>query len=83
MLAFDDFRRHLTECVKKLEDERMQLVVMPVGMTSQLQPLDICLNEPFNTNVRQLYNKWMATHCPNAVGTFEADVPVHASPVGG
>lgn len=62
MLVLDAFRGHLTEGVKKkLMDNRTELVVIPGGMTSQLQPLDVCLNKPFKAHVRRLYNEWMAS----------------------
>lgn len=61
MLVLDAFRGHLTESVKKkLDEERTELVVIPGGMTSQLQPLDVCLNKPFKDHVRRLYNEWMS-----------------------
>lgn len=61
MLVLDAFRGHLTEGVKKLIDNRTELVVIPGGLTSQLQPLDVCLNKPFKAHVRRLYNEWMAS----------------------
>lgn len=61
MLVLDSFRGHLTEGVKKLMDNQTELVVIPGGMTSQLQPLDNCLNKPFKAHVRWLYNEWMAS----------------------
>jgi len=32
------------------------IVVMPGGMTSQLQMLDVVVNKPFRDNVKQLYS---------------------------
>lgn len=62
MLVLDAFRGHLTEGVKKkLQEEATDLVVIRGGMTSQLQPLDVCLNKPFKDHVRRLYNEWMAS----------------------
>lgn len=61
MLVLDAFRGHLTLPVKtKLKDVRTELVVIPSGMTSQLQPLDVCLNKPFKDHVRRLYQEWMS-----------------------
>lgn len=59
---------HLTEAVKKLEEEKTKLVIIPRGMTSQLRPLDVCRNKPLKDYVQCLYNKWMssdsvAQHC--------------------
>lgn len=62
LLVLDAFRGHLTEGVKKkLQDDQTELAVIPGGMTSQLQPLDVCLNKPFKDHVRRLYSEWMAS----------------------
>jgi hypothetical protein len=34
------------------------IVVIPGGMTSQLQMLDV-VNKPFRENVKQLYSEWL------------------------
>lgn len=34
--------------------------MIPGGMTSVLQPLDVCLNKPFKANVKRQYTEWMA-----------------------
>lgn len=65
MLVLDAFRGHLTASVKQaLRDGRTDLVVIPGGMTSTLQPLDVVLNKPFKDRVRELYNQWMAGDNP-------------------
>ena len=54
MLVLDAFRGHLTEPVKKqLRDMNGDLVIIPGGMTSQLQVLDVVVNKPFKDNLRQ------------------------------
>uniref|UniRef100_A0A6G5A925 Putative pogo transposable element n=1 Tax=Rhipicephalus microplus TaxID=6941 RepID=A0A6G5A925_RHIMP len=65
MLVLDAFRGHLTASVKEsLRDGRTDLVVIPGGMTSTLQPLDVVLNKPFKDRVRALYTEWMAGDNP-------------------
>ncbi|KAM7314164.1 hypothetical protein ISCGN_003949 [Ixodes scapularis] len=60
MLVLDSFRGHLTAKIKeKLRSSGTDLVVIPGGMTSQLQPLDVMLNKPFKDRVRKLYTEWM------------------------
>uniref|UniRef100_A0A1E1X1Z9 HTH CENPB-type domain-containing protein n=1 Tax=Amblyomma aureolatum TaxID=187763 RepID=A0A1E1X1Z9_9ACAR len=60
ILVLDSFRGHLTPGVKeKLQRDRTHLVVIPGGMTSILQPLDVCLNKPFKDRLRQLYWDWI------------------------
>lgn len=61
MLVLDSFRGHLVEAVReKLKEFRMDIAVIPGGLTSVLQPLDMSLNKPFKDNVRRLYTNWMA-----------------------
>lgn len=60
LLVFDQFRAHLTEETKKLVQEaRTQLAVIPGGLTSQLQPLDVSINKPFKNLMREEWSKWM------------------------
>ncbi|KAH7978248.1 hypothetical protein HPB49_004910 [Dermacentor silvarum] len=64
MLVLDAFRGHLTAGVKQaLRDGRTELAIIPGGMTSTLQPLDV-LNKPSKDWVRELYNQWMAGDNP-------------------
>ena len=45
---FDSFEAHKTEQVKRLlKSENTDLSVIPGGLTSVLQSLDVCLNKPF------------------------------------
>lgn len=60
MLVLDAFRRHLTELKQVLRDGKTDPVIIPGGVTSTSQPLDIMLNKPFKECVRKLYNEWMA-----------------------
>lgn len=52
---------HLTDRVKdRLATTRTDLAVIPGGLTSVLQPLDVCINRPFKTEFRRCYSEWMA-----------------------
>ena len=52
---FDAFEAHKTEQVKRsLKSENTG------GLTSVLQPLDVCLNKPFKDRARQRWMAWMA-----------------------
>jgi hypothetical protein len=47
MLVLDAFHGHLSEEIKvKLERKDWDLVVIPSGMMSQLQPLHVSINKP-------------------------------------
>lgn len=61
LLVVDSFWGHLVEPVRaKLKELHTELAVIPGGLTSMLQPLDVSLNKPFKDNVRRLYAEWMA-----------------------
>ncbi|CAG8810625.1 12418_t:CDS:1, partial [Racocetra fulgida] len=48
LLVFDSFRAHITDAVKKkLQENNNDLVVIPGGLTSVCQPLDVSINRPF------------------------------------
>ena len=44
----DQFKAHVTESTKRLASKlKTHLAVIPGGLTSQLQPLDVSVNKPF------------------------------------
>ena len=54
MLVLDAFKGHHTDSVKnQLRKMNTELVVIPGGMTSVLQPMDISINKPFKDRLRQ------------------------------
>ena len=56
LLVWDSFRAHLTDEVKAdLNRRKIDVAVIPGGLTPVLQPLDKCLNKPFKDNVRRKY----------------------------
>jgi predicted amino acid dehydrogenase len=55
MLVLDNFKAHLTQDVKEeIRKANTDLLVIPGGMASQLQALDVVINKPFKDNLRQL-----------------------------
>ena len=61
LFVLDSFEAHKTEQVKhSFKSENTDLAVIPGGLTSVLQPLDVCLNKPFKDRVRQKWMAWMA-----------------------
>lgn len=61
ILVWDSFKAHLTDKVKKeLQDANTNIIVIPGGLTSILQPLDVCINKPFKDKFRKKYSDWMA-----------------------
>uniref|UniRef100_A0A5S6Q763 DDE-1 domain-containing protein n=1 Tax=Trichuris muris TaxID=70415 RepID=A0A5S6Q763_TRIMR len=60
LLIWDSFRSHTTEVIKNhLKECKVQTAVIPGGLTSILQPLDVCLNKPFKDYLREEWNEWM------------------------
>ena len=57
LLVWDSFSAHLTDTVKQqLRENKAATAVLPSGLTSLVQPLDVCLNKPFKDC---LWEKWM------------------------
>jgi len=61
MLVLDAFKGHLTDSVKnQLRKKKTELVVIPGGMTSVLQPMDVSINKPFKDRLSHQYLTWIA-----------------------
>jgi hypothetical protein len=61
MLVLDAFKGHLTDSVKnQLCKMKTELFVIPGGMTSVLQPMDVSINKHFKDRLRQQYLTWIA-----------------------
>ena len=61
LLVYDAFEAHVTDTVKaSFKRENTELAVIPGGLTSLLQPLDVSLNKPFKDGVRKHWMQWMA-----------------------
>ena len=60
MMVYDSFRGYLEESVKtKFKQHNFHLAVIPAGLTSLCQPLDISINKPFKDNLRKEWHEWM------------------------
>ena len=61
ILILDSFRAHTTvNVIRKLdEDCATSAVIIPGGLTSVLQPLDVSVNKPFKDNLRRLWTAWI------------------------
>jgi len=61
LMVYDSFREHLEESVKqKFHDCRFDLAIIPGGLTSLCQPLDVSINKLFKNNLRKEWHLWMA-----------------------
>lgn len=62
LLVWDMFSAHLENNVKSAAiREGTDMCVIPGGLTSQLQPLDVCLNKPFKDRVRKMWSDWICS----------------------
>ena len=59
MLVWDQFGAHLTDTIKARVKSKTFQAVIPGGLTSILQPLDVVLNKPFKDRVREKWISWM------------------------
>lgn len=58
LLLWDQFRAHKTEAMKKiLQQLKTKQAVIPGGLTPHLQPLDICINKPFQDFMHENWGK--------------------------
>src|SRR5438128_8801238 len=54
-LVLDSFRGHLTDMVKEtFRKSEIDIAVIPGGLTSKLQPLDVMINHSFKAKVSKL-----------------------------
>lgn len=61
LLVYDAFEAHVTDTVKAaFKRENTDLAVIPGGLTSILQPLNVSLNKPFKDGVKKRWIQWMA-----------------------
>ena len=59
-IVLDSFSGHLTDHVKRqLQQQNTEMAVIPGGLTSVTQPLDVCVNKPFKDKLREKWNSWM------------------------
>ena len=73
LLVWDMFKSHLCENIKTtIKRINTDIAVIPSGLTSILQPLDVCLNKPFKDGLRKCWNEWMVSgdHTFTAAGNM-------------
>lgn len=68
MLVWDSFRAHLSAPIlSTLKSLNTEPAVIPGGMTSMVQPLDVAINKPFKDRTRKKWQEWMLAdqhfHC--------------------
>lgn len=61
LLVLDSYKTHTTdESVMHVEDAcNSDLVIVPAGCTSLIQPLDVSVNRSFKSQMRNFWSEWM------------------------
>ena len=60
LLVLDAFRCHTQPEIKqRLAKGNTDIAIIPGGMTSMVQPLDVSINKPFKGLVREKWNNWL------------------------
>lgn len=58
MMVYDSFRGHLEDSIKeKFKENNVNLAVIPGGLTSICQPLDVAINKPFKDHLHQEWHQ--------------------------
>ena len=55
LLVLDSFSAHENDEFLKEARDNIDVVIIPGGCTSKVQPLDVCLNKPFKSMLRQCW----------------------------
>ena len=59
LLVCDQFEAHVTKSTERLATNlKTNLIVIPGGLTNQLQPLDVSVNKPFKGFMHEEWEKW-------------------------
>ncbi|CAH1763281.1 6869_t:CDS:2, partial [Entrophospora sp. SA101] len=62
LFVMDSFEGHKTDSIKKIaQNENTDLAIIPGGLTSVVQPLDVCINKPFKDRLCEKWNTWMSS----------------------
>jgi hypothetical protein len=60
MFAMDAFHGHLSDRIRnRSRNKNTDLVIIPSGMTSQLQSQDVPINKPLKHLVQKHYEAWL------------------------
>ena len=61
LVIFDVFASHCYKSVlDKLKEHNIHQVFIPAGCTSELQPLDLVVNDQFKGKMKALFSEWYA-----------------------
>src|SRR6266498_1910867 len=62
IFVYDSFKGHLEESIKtKFHESHIDLAVIPDGLISICQPLDVMINKLFKDNLHKEWHAWIAS----------------------
>ena len=66
ILVVDSYKSHKSEESIEIAKRRCnsEVIIIPGGCTSIIQPMDKCINKPFKTYMRQEWQEWMREDRP-------------------
>lgn len=68
LAIFDVFKAHRCDSVlRKLNDNNIHQVFVPAGCTSELQPLDVSVNQEFKAIMKNSFSRWYAEEVRQAL----------------
>ena len=69
LLLVDTYKTHMTDESKQIVDENCnsELILIPAGCTSLVQPMDVSVNRPCKQHRRDLWVKWFSNHMQRTV----------------
>ena len=68
LAIFDVFKAHHCDSVlKKLRENNIHQVFVPAGCTSDLQPLDVSVNQEFKALIKNHFSRWYANEVRQAL----------------
>ena len=68
LLFLDTFSAHLTDKVQKaFKESNTTVLVIPGGCTSILQPLDVSINKPIKSYLRNMWLQYMLEHSSDQI----------------
>lgn len=64
LLLVDNYRPHMTEESREMVvgECDSDLIFIPPGCTPLVQPIDVSINRPFKTRMREQWVKWFRSH---------------------
>ena len=63
----------------RFNEKQTNIAVIPGGLTSKLQPLNVAINKSFKANLCQYYNDWMSSEVRELIPSGRIKKPSYAN----